>query len=317
MLYLKTPGPEDEARVMDYRQEFLNEGDEIINGSAYLGQYQRYGDWLSQVTDNLKEETVGPGLVPATTMLCIREEDDMLVGTVNVRHRLTDALFQYGGHIGYSIRISQRRRGYGKEMLRLALTQVCPALNLSRALVTCEKDNEASRRTIMACGGTFEGETQQEGRVVQRYWATVRPFVVRPALPEDGEAISVLTHRSLGYEVVPDQTRARVARLIQKPQNRIWVAEQQGQVTAYLHGADYETCYRAPQKNVVSLAVDPACQGMGMGRALLQEAETWARWEKCDGVRTVTGTVRTGAHAFYLACGYHLRKEYKNFEKLF
>ena len=69
MLYLKTPGPEDEARVMDYRQEFLNEGDEIINGSAYLGQYQRYGDWLSQVTDNLKEETVGPGLVPATTML--------------------------------------------------------------------------------------------------------------------------------------------------------------------------------------------------------------------------------------------------------
>lgn len=104
---------------------------------------------------------------------------------------------------------------------------------------------------------------------MQRYWATVRPFVVRPALPEDGEAISVLTHRSLGYEVVPDQTRARVARLIQKPQNRIWVAEQQGQVTAYLHGADYETCYRAPQKNVVSLAVDPACQGMGMGRALL------------------------------------------------
>ena len=60
MLYLKAPGPEDEARVMEYRQEFLDEGDAIINGSASLGQFDRYGDWLSQVQDNLREETVRP-----------------------------------------------------------------------------------------------------------------------------------------------------------------------------------------------------------------------------------------------------------------
>ena len=317
MLYLKVPGPEDEQRVMDYRAEFLKEGDKMVNGSGGLGRFERYGDWLSQVLDNRREETVRQGLVPASTLLCVREEDDRLVGIIDIRHRLNEHLARFGGHIGYSIRLSERRKGCGREMLRLALTRVCPALGLTRALVTCDKDNEASRRTIMACGGSIESEIEEDGGVTQRYWLKVHPFSVRAAEPGDGEAISVLTHRALGYEVIRDDTRARVARLISKPQNRIWVAQYQGEVCGYLHATDYETCYRAPQKNVVSLAVDPARQGMGMGRALLREAEAWARWEKCDGVRLVSGVVRTGAHAFYLACGYHLRKEYKNFEKLF
>lgn len=317
MLYLKVPDAQDEARVMDYRAEFLAEGDHVLNGAGGLDRFDQYGDWLAQVLDNRTEETVRPGLVPASTMLCIREEDERLVGIIDIRHRLNEYLNQVGGHIGYAIRKTERRKGYGKEMLRLALTRICPKVGVEKALVTCDKDNEASRRTIMACGGSFAGEIEAEGKVVQRYWAKVRPFAVRPATQQDGEAINGITQRALGYKVIRSDTLARVARLIGKEENRLWVAEYQGKVAGYLHGADYETCYRPPEKNVVSVAVDPDYQGMGIGRALLKEAETWARWDGCCGVRLVSGVTRTDAHAFYAACGYQLRKEYKNFEKLF
>ena len=106
--------------------------------------------------------------------------------------------------------------------------------------------------------------------------------------------------------------------LLQKPQNRIWVAEKAGQVTAYLHGADYETCYPRSQKNLISLAVDPACQGMGHGAA-----PCCRRPRHGPAGKSATACARSPARCapaptpFYLACGYHLRKEYKNFEKLF
>ena len=93
-----------------------------------------------------------------------------MVGFVNVRHRLNRALAARGGHIGYSVRPSEWRKGIRQQILRQAL-EVCRALGIARALVTCEKGNVASAHTILACGGILDDERLgADGTVIQRYW---------------------------------------------------------------------------------------------------------------------------------------------------
>lgn len=90
-----------------------------------------------------------------------------------------------------------------------------------------------------------------------------------------------------------------------------------GEVAGYIHGGGYECTYCAPLKNVLALAVDEKYRGLGVGRRLLEELEAWAKDKGCAGVRLVSGMDRLGAHAFYLRCGYIVRKEHKNFIRYF
>lgn len=166
MLRLALPTPADEAAVMAYRGEFLAHGDSM-DGSSMLNAFETYADWLSHVTDNLREETVRPGLVPASTLLAW--DGDHLVGMIDIRHRLNDFLLSFGGHIGYSVRKSCRRQGYATQMLHLALDE-CRKLGLDRVLVTCDKANLASARTIVKNGGVLENEIPEGDAVTQRYW---------------------------------------------------------------------------------------------------------------------------------------------------
>jgi len=93
--------------------------------------------------------------------------DDDLVGFLHLRHTLNEWLFEQGGHIGYSIRPSARRQGHASRALALGV-RAAAGLGIDRVLVTCDADNEASRRTIEAGGGRFEDE--RHGRL--RYWIT-------------------------------------------------------------------------------------------------------------------------------------------------
>jgi predicted acetyltransferase len=93
------------------------------------------------------------------------EAHDPMVGFVAVRHRLNDFLLELGGHIGYSVRPSRRRRGHAGRGLGLALAHA-RGLGLDRALLTCDVDNEASRRTIERAGGVREDTRQGK----HRYW---------------------------------------------------------------------------------------------------------------------------------------------------
>ena len=86
-------------------------------------------------------------------------------------------------------------------------------------------------------------------------------------------------------------------------------------MAGFVHVADYETLHSGSQKNIIALAVDPAWQGKGIGRMLTNAAEAWALACGCNAIRLVSSMGRTGAHAFYLHCGYRLRKEQKNFIK--
>jgi predicted acetyltransferase len=101
-------------------------------------------------------------------------EDDEFIGEANVRHRLNAYLVKEGGHVGYGIRPSRQRRGYGKLILALALEE-CRLLGLERALLTCLEDNVASARIIEANGGELENVIHHpagRGRL-RRYWISL------------------------------------------------------------------------------------------------------------------------------------------------
>lgn len=178
MLKLVRPGAAHEAAVMDYLNAFRESG-EGFHGMGWLEQYDDYTAWLNWLEREAVADALAPNLVPATTYLALEQSGGQLVGMANIRHRLNDALLRYGGHIGYSVHPGARRKGYGTEILRLALEQ-CAALGIDRALISCSKANEASRRVILSAGGVLESEVMFEGRPGERYWTPV-PHVAQDA----------------------------------------------------------------------------------------------------------------------------------------
>lgn len=166
-LKLILPSIEHKNNIMDYKKGFIENGDSM-DGSAGLSDAEKFEDWYKANQDNLKEETVRDGLVPANTYLAFNS-DDKLVGMIDIRHRLNDYLLKFGGHIGYSVRKSERQKGYATEMLGLALKE-CEKLGIKEVLITCDKDNIASAKIIISNGGKIENEIVRGDGITQRYW---------------------------------------------------------------------------------------------------------------------------------------------------
>lgn len=140
---------------------------------------------------------------------------------------------------------------------------------------------------------------------------------IRLATAEDALQICMLTRSALGYPSEPDGVAKQLAQILTRPSDRVFIACAQGETAAvgFVHAADYETLHSGSMKNIIALAVEPALQGNGLGRRLTETVEAWARESGCVAVRLVSSAVREDAHAFYLHCGYRLRKEQKNFIK--
>ena len=168
-LKLVLPTAADEQAIWDYREEFFANNDHHLDGTGGLANAQNFADWYRKNLANRSEETVQPGLVPASTYLAVLQETGELVGMIDIRHRLNEGLLQFGGHIGYSVRPSRRRQGYATEMLRLGLEE-CRKLGIGRVLVTCDKTNIGSAKTIQNNGGVLENEIEMPDRITQRYW---------------------------------------------------------------------------------------------------------------------------------------------------
>ena len=98
--------------------------------------------------------------------------NNKLIGAIDIRHRLTEALTFRGGHIGYGIRPSERKKGYASMMLSLGLKE-CKELGLSKVLITCSKRNVGSYKTIINNGGILDSEDIENGVMFQRYWITL------------------------------------------------------------------------------------------------------------------------------------------------
>ena len=135
----------------------------------------RFRAYIQQLTNSANGLGLRPGWVPYTTLWLIRPNVPLILGSVQLRHWLTESLEKEGGHIGYTITPSQRRKGYGTLQLTLALDEVRrrhDSLGLDRVLVTCDTDNIGSARIIQRNGGVFESEVISDfsGKPVSRYW---------------------------------------------------------------------------------------------------------------------------------------------------
>lgn len=170
-LVIPTEGYLDQAWA--YRQEFLDVQNPM-DGCGPLERVENPEEWLRSIRADMDPVTVPEGRVQATQFLALRGSDGRLVGMLQVRHYFNEYLEKYAGHIGYSVRPSERRKGYAKEMLRLALPY-CREIGLDRVLIACEPDNPASRRTILANGGVYESTVHEpkENIDLERYWITL------------------------------------------------------------------------------------------------------------------------------------------------
>ena len=157
----ETPGVGRKDDAADYIREFYEFGS-AVNGAGGLHRYLNdYEGWLAKLAEDAvripDEEKV-----PARTFFLVRRNDGRIVGMINIRLALNGRLRRYGGHIGYSVRPTERGKGYNKINLYLAL-KVCAAYGLEEVLLDADLDNPASWRTMEALGGTrireyYDGE---------------------------------------------------------------------------------------------------------------------------------------------------------------
>ena len=120
--------------------------------------------------ENLERKEESDGLVPDSVFFCLDCDRNIFVGAVDVRHYLNENLSVTGGHIGDGVRPSERRKGYATAMIGLALDE-CRKLGIRRVLMTCDKDNIGSAKSIVNNGGVLENEViNEDGVPEQRYW---------------------------------------------------------------------------------------------------------------------------------------------------
>ena len=165
MITFKEPIDVSFQQIEDYKNEFIL-NNETIHGAANLTDLS-INEWVKFVENTKYKESVTPGFVTAHTFFAL--DNNKIVGVINGRHELNDYLLNFGGHIGYSVRKSERRKGYGKKML-IYTSEFLFSLGLDKVLITCDKNNTASRRTIESCGGILENELIEETRTTLRYW---------------------------------------------------------------------------------------------------------------------------------------------------
>lgn len=160
---------EYERQIVEALDEWIPAEEDITPWAIAREDYHDFDKYMKSL--NLTEPK--EGFVPDSTYFCIDTDADCVVGAVNIRHSLNEKLLAHGGHIGDGVRPSMRGQGIGTKMIALAL-EVCRTLGIDRVLMTCDKSNVASARTIIKNGGVLENEIVDEGEIVQRYWIDLR-----------------------------------------------------------------------------------------------------------------------------------------------
>ena len=172
-LDLVKPSEEHEPAVLEFRDEFFANGELVINGGALLEQIESYSDWLSLIRGDRGISELAKDLVGDSVFLAVRKTDGRIVGIIRIAHELNDFLRQYGGNIGYSVRPSERQNGYATKMLQLG-KEFCRTLGLDKVMLGCYKDNIASQKVIIKCGGVLDREQLYvDGKPQLVYWITL------------------------------------------------------------------------------------------------------------------------------------------------
>lgn len=161
----------DKAAYDNFIQEFRDNGEKIIPGSADNKELS-YENWLEKRRKSSQGIDLAPNRVPSTLYFLIDKKQQKILGAVSIRHRLNGSLLRVGGNIGYGVTPSERRKGYANYMLGRAIN-ICKEMGLEKVLVTCDKTNIGSAKTIMKNGGVLENEVAEDGIIKQRYWITL------------------------------------------------------------------------------------------------------------------------------------------------
>ena len=169
-LVLLRPTAEYAKQIMECKKEYLAAGSSM-DGCGSMRRTDDPMEYIEKCALEENPETCPDSLVPATQFMLVRKADNKVLGFLQVRHEFNDYLSKYGGHIGYSVRPSERRKGYAKVMLKMALP-FCREIGLKKVLITCTDGNIGSEKTILANGGVFESTVHEpsENKNLKRFW---------------------------------------------------------------------------------------------------------------------------------------------------
>lgn len=166
-IYLVRPTIQLREQALDYREEHFKNGETVINGSELLDQIENYEEWLSSVTLNTDSKTVNENWVVTDTFFALRKSDNMIIGVIDLRHTLNDYLKDFG-NCGYSVRPSERKKGYATEMLH-QLIKVAKKIGMKELQISVEKTNIGSIKVIEKNGGVYERSFTYENELADIY----------------------------------------------------------------------------------------------------------------------------------------------------
>ena len=162
-IYLVRPTIQLKEQALDYREEHFKNGERVINGSELLDQIENYEEWLSSVTLNADSKTVNENWVVTDTFFAVRKKDNRIIGVIDLRHTLNDFLKDFG-NCGYSVRPSERKKGYATEMLH-QLIDVAKEAGMTELQISVEKTNIGSIKVIEKNSGVYERSFMYENVV--------------------------------------------------------------------------------------------------------------------------------------------------------
>ena len=160
-LVLIVPSREMKKEILRYKDEHFKYGDMQVHGSGGLAYYDDFDAWLEHI-DSIRNNDI-----QTSTFFSKRLSDGKLIGCIKFHHTLNDEI-KNGGHIAYEIRPSERRKGYATKQLKLILN-FAKQSGMKEVIVACDKDNVASAKTAMSCGGILVKEFTEDGIVKQHY----------------------------------------------------------------------------------------------------------------------------------------------------
>lgn len=157
--YLEEPSLLRKNDVINYMNEHKDYGSDV-NGSGWF-EHILYGESYEECLDKVKKMAdikyaKSVNRCPGKTFFLIRKNDNRLIGMINIRHHLTKAILKFGGHIGYGIRPTERRKGYSEINLYLGLIKAYEEFGLKKVMLDCSIENLASDKTIKALDGKLE-----------------------------------------------------------------------------------------------------------------------------------------------------------------